>query len=160
MNALETEKPFKKAPSFNMKAILLALLPLILLASIIGLVVNVGTGIEGEPAAPIEKLNIERIKLDSSGFIVKVLNSGPEDLTIAQVIVDDSFWNASYDPGPTLKRLEQGTVYIPYPWVQGDPHQIKFITSKGLIFIGDVVAAAPTPEPAAKQFLQFALIGL
>lgn len=88
-----------------------------------------------------------------------MLNSGPEELTIAHVVVDGSFWNAPYDPSPTLKRFGQAIIQIPYPWVAGDPHEIKFITSKGLIFIGEVAAAALTPEPDQERFLQYALIG-
>ena len=83
---------------------------------------------------------------------MKVLNSGPEEVTIAQVAVDDAFWNASFTPSDTLKRFEQGMVHIPYPWVQGDPHEIKLITSNGLIFTGEVAAAAATPEANGETF--------
>ncbi|NOU92397.1 ZIP family metal transporter [Paenibacillus sp. LMG 31456] len=144
---------------WNVKTVLWGLLPLLLLAAIIGFIAKVGTGIDGEAAAPIEQLNVERIIMNPDGFVVTLLNSGPEALTIAQTIVDDSFWNASYVPGPTLNRFERGTVTIPYPWVHGDPHQIKFITSNGLIFTGEVAVAALTPQPDSQRFFQYALIG-
>ncbi|GAA3333469.1 hypothetical protein GCM10020331_097620 [Ectobacillus funiculus] len=83
-----------------------------------------------DPAAPIEVLNIERIKVTNGGFELSVSNTGPETLTISQVIVDDSVWNFSVSPDPTLKRFEEGKVTIPYPWVEGDPHAIKLITEK------------------------------
>lgn len=141
------------------KMILWGVLPLILLVLLITLVAKIGTGIEGDPAAPIEVLNVEKIKIVDNGFEVKVLNSGPEELTIAQVVVDGSFWNAEYDPSPILKRFDRAVVHIPYPWVAGDPHEIKFITSKGLIFVGEVAAAAKTPEADQQRFFQYALIG-
>ncbi|CAN7540557.1 ZIP family metal transporter [Paenibacillus sp. LjRoot153] len=153
------EQSTKPSSSSKMKAILWGLLPLILLFAIITTIAKVGTGIENEPAAPIEVLNVEKITLNDEGIQVRVLNSGPEELTIAQVVVDGAFWNASFSPSDTLKRFEQGMIHIPYPWVQGDPHEVKLITSNGLIFIGEVAAAAATPEANGKLFWQYALIG-
>lgn len=139
--------------------LLWGILPIILLVLLVGLIAKLGTGIDGELAAPIEKLNIEKIEIVDQGFEVNVLNSGPEEITVAQVIVDDSFWNADFDPSPTIKRLGKSTIHIPYPWVKGDPHQIKFITSNGLIFTGDIAAAIKTPELNGGRFLKYALIG-
>lgn len=137
----------------------LGFLPAVLLIALIAAIAYFGTGVKDEPAAPIEVLNVEKIKMVDDGFEVKVLNSGPEELTISQVIVDGSFWNASFDPSPTLKRFERTLVRIPYPWVAGDPHEIMFITENALIFTGEVAAAAKTPEPDHERFLQYALIG-
>ncbi|MCQ6557454.1 ZIP family metal transporter [Paenibacillus mendelii] len=133
--------------------------PLLLLAVVILLISNVGTGVKDQQAAPIEVLNIERIVLQDDGFQVTVLNSGPKEVEIAQVVVDDAFWNAEFDPGPTLQRFELATIYIPYPWVEGDPHEIRLITTNGLLFSGEVAAAMKTPEADANRFLQYALIG-
>lgn len=148
-----------KVSTNKFKAIIWGILPLILLIAIITTIAKVGTGIENEPAAPIEVLNVEKITLNDEGIQLKVLNSGPEEVTIVQVVVDGAFWNAEFLPSDTLQRFERGTVKIPYPWVQGDPHEVKLITSNGLIFTGEVAAAAATPEPNAKLFWQYALIG-
>lgn len=136
-----------------------AVLPALLLIALITAIATLGTGVKNEPAAPIEVLNIEKIKLTDNGFEVKVLNTGPEEVTIAQVVVDDSFWNASFHPSDTLKRFGSATISIPYPWVEGDPHAIKFITSNGLIFTGEVAAATKTPEAEVSRFVQYAVIG-
>lgn len=141
------------------KMILLGLLPAVLLTCIVVLVMNLGTGVESEPAAPIEVLNIEKITLDQDGFEVKVMNSGPETVTIAQVIVDDSFWNAEFHPDNSLGRFETATIRIPYPWVYGDPHEIKLITSNSLIFAGEVAAATDTPKAEWSRFVQYAIVG-
>ncbi|WP_127586383.1 ZIP family metal transporter [Paenibacillus koleovorans] len=141
------------------KFILLGALPIILLTAIIVLIASLGTGVKNEPAAPIEMLNFEKIVLNQDGFEVKVLNSGPEEVTIAQVVVDSSFWNAEFVPSDTLKRFQTATIKIPYPWVYGDPHEIKLITSNGLIFVGEVVAATDTLKASPQLFLQYALIG-
>ncbi|KRE49065.1 zinc permease [Paenibacillus sp. Soil522] len=138
---------------------LLGILPLLLLAGMIYFIGKWGTGVEEQQAAPIEVLNIERITLTDNGFELRVLNSGPEELTVAQVTVDDAFWNVTYSPSPTIKRFERATVSIPYPWVEGDPHEIKLITENGLIFSGEVAAAMKTPEADTNRFLQYSLIG-
>ncbi|MBO9600356.1 MAG: ZIP family metal transporter [Cohnella sp.] len=135
-------------------------LPLLLLALLIYLISSIGTGIEDEPVAPIESLDVQKIVLTHEGFDMKVLNSGPEKATIAQVLVNDAFWNATFEPSDTIPRLGRTTVHIPYGWVEGDPYEIKMITTNGLIFIGEVPVAALTPEPSAARFGQYALIGL
>ncbi|MFC4306639.1 ZIP family metal transporter [Cohnella boryungensis] len=133
--------------------------PLIILVLIIYVLSNVGTGIKGDSVAPIEQLNIEKIILTDEGFTVKVLNSGPDTATIAQVIVNDAFWNATFHPSATLSRLDQIEIKIPYGWVEGDPYTLTVITTNGLIFSGEVPIAALTPVPDAKRFSQYALIG-
>ncbi|MFK7696045.1 ZIP family metal transporter [Paenibacillus sp. HJGM_3] len=159
MSDLQTQIPRNAGNAPRRKLLVWALLPAILLIALLTAIGLLGTGIRDEPAAPIEMLNVERIKLTDDGFEVKVMNSGPHDVTIAQVVVDDSFWNASFQPGDTLQRFGSATIHIPYPWVAGDPHEIKLITSNGLIFTGDVAAAAKTPEAETGRFLQYALIG-
>ena len=138
---------------------LFGIIPVLLLVVIVGAIAKFGTGIEEQQAAPIEVLNIERIVIEDDGFNVRVLNSGPKEVTIAQVVVDAAFWNAEFDLSPTLQRLESASIHIPYPWVEGDPHEIKLITTNGLIFTGGVDAAIKTPEADANRFMQYALIG-
>ncbi|MDQ8739118.1 ZIP family metal transporter [Paenibacillus sp. LHD-38] len=154
---MQTELMTKK--SNKVSVWLLGILPLLLLAGMIYFIGKWGTGVEEQVAAPIEVLNIERIIMNDNGFELRVLNSGPEELTVAQVAVDDAFWNVTYSPSPTIKRFERATVSIPYPWVEGDPHEIKLITENGLIFTGEVAAAMKTPEADTNRFLQYSLIG-
>lgn len=135
------------------------IVPVILLVVIMYLISSVGTGIKDEAVAPIETLNVEKIVLTEEGFKLKVLNSGPEAVTIAQVIVNDAFWDAGYSPGPTVGRMGRIDIDIPYGWIAGDPYEIRLITTNGLIFNGEVAVAAMTPVPDADRFLQYALIG-
>lgn len=153
----ETAVTMKRKPS---KIVWIwGIIPLILLAILVYLISSFGTGIKDDPVAPIEVLDVEKITLSDEGFTLKVLNSGPESVTIAQVIVNDAFWNASFQPSATIDRLNQTQITIPYSWVEGDPYSIKLITTNGLIFTGEVAVAATTPVPDANRFLQFALIG-
>ncbi|WP_336775218.1 ZIP family metal transporter [Paenibacillus sp. MMO-58] len=134
-------------------------IPVLLLITIVTVISQVGTGVKEQQAAPIEVINFQKITLVDEGFKVSVLNSGPEEVTIAQVIVDNAFWNADFSPSATLDRFEKTTISIPYPWVEGDPHEIKLITSNGLIFSGGVDAAMKTPVPSVNRVMQYALIG-
>ncbi|WP_336788497.1 ZIP family metal transporter [Paenibacillus sp. MMO-177] len=134
-------------------------IPVLLLITIVTVISQVGTGVKEQQAAPIEVINFQKITLVDEGFKVSVLNSGPNEVTISQVIVDDAFWNADFSASATLERFEKATISIPYPWVEGDPHEIKLITSNGLIFSGEVDAAMKTPEPSVNRVMQYALIG-
>lgn len=141
------------------KWLISGLIPLLLLVAVVAWVMINGAGIEKDPAAPIEVLNIERIKTVSNGFELSISNTGPESITISQVIVDDSLWNFSVTPSETFKRFEEGIVTINYPWVQGDPHFIKLITENGIITEGAIAAATLTPERSVSNFVHYGFIG-
>ena len=89
-----------------------------------------------------------------------VLNDGPDPVTIAQVAVDDAFWTFSASNGQHLGRLGRTTLTIPYPWVHGEAHTLRVITSTGVTFDHTIGVAVPTPTPTARGLLVFALIGL
>lgn len=139
--------------------ILAALIPVLLLGVALALVVVTGSGLTAAAPAPIEALTIERIVLNDDGFEVAVLNSGPGELTLAQVLVDDAVWLASLEGSPTLPRLGRAVIDIAYPWVEGDRHEIKLITTNGLIFAREVAVATASPRPSASQFFGLALLG-
>lgn len=143
----------------KVKWIISGLVPLLLLVAVVAWVMINGAGIEKDPAAPIEVLNIERINTTYSGFEISISNTGPEPLTISQVIVNDSIWNFGVSPSETLKRFEEGKITINYPWVQGDPHVIKIITENGIITEGEIAAATLTPERSWSNFLNYGFIG-
>lgn len=143
----------------KVKWLLSGLIPLLLLIAVVAWVMINGAGIEKDPAAPIEVLNIERIKTTNNGFELSISNTGPESITLSQVIVDDSLWNFSVTPSETFKRFEEGIVTINYPWVQGDPHVIKLITENGIITEGVIAAATLTPERSFSNFLNYGFIG-
>lgn len=143
----------------KVKWLISGLIPLLLLISVVAWVMINGSGIEKDPAAPIEVLNIERIKTTNNGFELSISNTGPESITLSQVIVDDSLWNFTVSPSETFKRFEEGKVTINYPWVQGDPHVIKLITENGIITEGSIAAATRTPERSFSNFLNYGFIG-
>src|SRR5436190_12978364 len=90
---------------------------------------------------PVEDISFERIVVTPGGFKATIINGGAAASTIAQVMVDDAFWDFEITPGLTVPRLGHATLTIKYPWVEAEPHVIKIITANGLTFQGEVVAA-------------------
>jgi len=109
---------------------------------------------------PIENLTLERIRVIEDGFEVTLVNGGPDPVTIAQVLVDDAYWNYQISPSHTLPRLGRAKVDIPYPWVENEPHAIVMVTSTGVTFDGEVPVATTTPTPGLREFLAYGLLGV
>lgn len=109
---------------------------------------------------PIEDLNIERIRVVDGGFELTVVNGGPDPVTIAQVLVDDAYWNYLITPSSTIPRLGRASLEIPYPWVETEPHKIVVVTSTGITFAGEVPVATITPTPGLQEFEAYGLLGI
>ena len=139
----------------------LLLLPLVLLGLILAYIVATGAGLGELKGPPVEQLAVERITLPRPGMIeAVVVNDGPQETTVAQVAVDDAFWSFTASPSPTIPRLGQATFQIPYPWVREELHAVKFITSIGMTFEGQIPAAVQSPQPSSTLFMRFGLLGL
>ena len=139
-----------------------AAIPLALLAGLIAAIVRLEPAERLRPAGmpPVERLTISRATLASDGIRLAVMNDGPDPVTIAQVVVDDAFWGFTSDRGPTLGHLGSTTVHVPYPWVAGEAHLIKILTSTGTPFVHAIAVAMETPRLTARHLGAFALIGL
>lgn len=145
---------------FNVVTALLLILPLILLAGVIVLFLNTGGGLQLQSPAPVEALTVERTVLEPGSIDIIVRNGGPEDLTIAQVIINDAIWPMTVSPGPTIPRLEEATVHLDYMWSEGEAYGITLFTSNAIPFEVEIPVAFTTPQPTARTFWSFALIGL
>src|SRR3990172_9776639 len=77
-----------------------ALIPLILLAALVAIFffTNPLAIFKTGGLPPIESLSIERVELLPGQFVVTVFNGSPGPLTIAQVAVDDAFWEWEIKP--------------------------------------------------------------
>jgi zinc transporter ZupT len=135
--------------------------PLLLLAGVVAMIVSTNAGLDDRMAPPIENLVVERIRLPAPGMIeVSVINDGPDEITIAQVLVDEAYWQYTMTPGTTLSRLENATLAIPYPWVEGESHSIALVSSTGVVFESAIPVALESPHADARSFRQFGLVGL
>jgi zinc transporter ZupT len=153
----------KTTPSARIRIppLLLGLGPLILLIAVLALIVATDGGLGERELPPIETLNVQRVTLPEAGLVeVEVINDGPDDITIAQVLVDDAYWQFTMEPAGTLERLDRATLSIPYPWVQDEAHLIQILTSSGTIFEAEIPVAFESPEADGESVLRFALVGL
>ena len=141
---------------------MLGLGPLVLLGALLALIVGAGpTGLLRDTGAPpVERLAITKVSLAPGRIDVDVLNDGPDALTIAQVTVDDAFWTFEAKPGTTLGHLGRAQISVPYPWVQGEAHVVKLMTSTGVTFEHAIAVAIETPRPSPRVFGVFTLIGV
>ena len=139
-----------------------ALAPLVLLALLVFALLKLGPlGVFRAAFPPVEELTIERVTLPKPGeMVVHVVNGGPEPVTVAQVLVDDASWLHYVDGERTLSRLDRRTIRIPYPWVEGEPHVVRLVTSTGLTFDSTIEVATQTPTADARYLTTFALLGV
>ena len=110
---------------------------------------------------PVEELTIERVVLPEPGQMeIHVVNGGPEPVTIAQVMVDEAYWTHTMSGDRTVRRLGKAVISLPYPWVEGDPHEIALVTSTGLTFTHEVEVATLTPRINARSLTVFTILGV
>ena len=132
-----------------------------LLGLVLTYLVLTGGGLSELAGPPVEKVTIQRITLPEPGVIrVEVVNDGPQPVTIPQVLVDDAYWSFTAEPSKTIPRFGSAVFTIPYPWVEGETHVVRLITSLGVTFDGEIAAAVESPQPDADLFWRFGLVGL
>ena len=144
------------------RRVVLALIPLALLAALLVLIVRWGpaAAVRGENYPPVERLTFQRLVLEPGYIVVNLLNDGPDEVSIAQVQIDDAFWTFTADRGVVLDHLRRTTLRIPYPWVEGEAHVVRVLTSTGTAFEHEIPVAVETPTPNARFFGVFTLIGM
>ena len=139
------------------------LLPLVLLGLLLVGFVRYGPlGIFRASFPPLEQLTIDRAVLPQPHRIVlEVTNGGPSSVTVAQVMVDEAFWQFSMEPAEkTIPRLGRRRITIPYPWVEGESHEVTLLTSTGLTFSHEIAVATTSPQIDFTYLLTFALLGV
>lgn len=138
-----------------------AIAPLVLLALLVWAiaVLDPVAAIRGE-APPVEALVFQRVTLADDGIEATVLNDGPDPVTVAQVQVDEAYWTFEQRPAGPIEHLESVRLAIPYPWVEGEMHHLRLVTSTGITFDHEIAVALETPTPSGRFFLVFTLIGL
>ncbi len=141
---------------------MLGLFPVVLLAILVAVFVRFDPTAPFRAAfPPVEELTVERVSFPESGVMrIRVVNGGPEAVTIAQVMVDEAYWRFRIDRDPTIPRLKGATLEVDYPWVDGEPHVVRLVTSTGLTFDHEVAVATESPRPNARYLTTFGLLGL
>lgn len=111
-------------------------------------------------APPVEKLTFERTVLSPGGGIrVLVRAGGSAPMTIAQVQVDDAYWEFTQEPPGPIARGSSAWIAVPFPWVLGEAHTVKLVTNTGMTFSHEIEVAVPTPTRDSMDILSQILLG-
>lgn len=139
-----------------------AVVPVLLLALAVGAVVSSGSslvGLVGTNPPPADEFDIRRVEFSPGEIRITVRNPQRDDLTIANVNVDDAIVPFTVDGPTTLGRLRSATIVVPFDWVENDPITVGVTSSTGIETVEAILAAVETPQPSAEGFLGYALIG-
>ena len=140
-----------------------AVVPVLLLALAVGIVVSAGSSLVdlvGSNPPPADQFDIRRVEFEPGAIRILVRNPQSDDLTIANVNVDDAIVPYSVDGPTTLGRLRSSTILVPFEWVDGDPITVGVTSSTGIQTVKEIPAAVETPQPSVQGFFGYALIGL
>ncbi len=151
-------RPVAKRLAF--RTITLLLIPIVLLAGVIALFLSTGGGLDLEAPVPVENLTVENYVLERNQIHLHVRNTGPDDLTIASVIINDAVMPFTVTPDPTLPRLGRAEIHVNYAWNRGEAYGVTIFSSNAIPFAVDIPVAFETPQPSARTFWGFTLIGL
>ncbi|MBI5295290.1 MAG: metal transporter [Chloroflexi bacterium] len=138
----------------------LFLIPIILLAGVIALFLSTGGGLHLVAPVPVEALTVERYTLEHGRILIHVQNTGPQEIVLAQAVINSAIWPFEVTPAATIPRLGRATVHIDYPWTYGEAYAVTLFSSNSIAFNLEIPVAFETPQPSSKTFWSFALIGL
>jgi ZIP family zinc transporter len=110
-------------------------------------------------APPVEALTFERTILASDGIKVLVRAGGSEPMRIAQVQVDDAYWQFTQDPPGPIARGATAWIALPFPWVVGESHAVNIVTNTGATFAHEIPVAVATPTSASLGLAAQAALG-
>lgn len=154
-----TERPF------GLPRWVAALLPLVLLALIAGAFfatapfASLDTG--GEP---LPDVSVTHTTLPNEETVVlHVVNNGPNEVTISQVLVDEAYWNFEVRGAGgdnTLAPRESAKVVLPYHWNPGWDLETALVLSDGTTIHHTIVAPSQSPGLTADLLLTMAVVGL
>jgi len=140
-----------------------AVVPVLLLSLAVGIVVTSSSslvGLVGSNPPSADRFDIRRVEFSPGEIRITVRNPQPDDLTIANVNVDDAIAPFTVDGPTTLGRLRSSTIVVLYDWVPDDPISVGVTSSTGIQTVKEIPAAVETPVPSVEGFLGYALIGL
>jgi len=107
----------------------------------------------------LPEVTVERIEFHDSKIVALLRNTGPTDVTVSQIDVNDRIQPAAIEPGKTLSRLAVAKVVVPFSWNPGEPYEVGITTSDGIRFKKSVEAAMLAADLNVKQASYFAIIG-
>jgi zinc transporter ZupT len=138
---------------------LAAALPALLIAGLVFAFVKIDPIGALREVPPVEVVAFERTVFTEGHISLSVRNDGPDPVTIAQVLVNDAYWD--FDLGDSeLGRLESTQIELDYPWEGGYPLTIGLVTNTGLVLEHGIEVASLTPDLDSTTLGIYALLGL
>lgn len=141
-----------------------ALLPLVLLALLLGLFAFTSPLAGVQNGQPLPDVAITHTTLPNDETVVlHVMNNGPESVTISQVLVDEAYWNFQVKGAGgdrTLAPMESARIEVPYHWNPGWDLEVALVLSDGTTFDHTIVAPSQSPGFSLDLLGTLALIGL
>lgn len=145
----------------SLKTLGLFLVPVALLALVVAVFLATnGAGLHVESAAPIETLVLEEPILKEGLIEIRVQNTSPGEVVLAQANVRDAFVPFTVVPSPVLPRLGSAVVQIPYPWVEGEAYEIRLFSSNSVPFDVSIEVATATKAPDLATLGSLTLVGV
>ena len=138
--------------------------PLLLLALLVAGVLAgpLLTGIAGH-GEPLPQLSIDTVTVpDGETIRLHVTNSGPP-VEVAQVLVDEAYWNFEMTSAGDDRRLEtreSAVIELPYHWNPGFDYEIAVVLANGATFHHTVLAIQETPDLTGAVLRTLAIVGL
>jgi len=151
----ETAPGLSRAPTWALIAV-----PLALIAAAVALFAALGgPGLEDRRGPPVEELAVERTVLKPGEIQLSVRNTGPDDVQVAQVAVNDAYVAFTADPEGEVGRLGEQKLTLDYPWVEGGAYTIFMLTSTGATIEHTIDVAVETPGAGGGFYALMALLG-
>jgi len=141
-----------------------ALLPLVLLAAVLGAFVLTSPLAGVESGEPLPDVSVTHATIPNDNTLVlHVTNNGPEAVTIAQLLVDEAYWSFALEGAGgdrTLQPMGSAQVVVPYHWQPGWDLEVALLLSDGTTVDHTIVAPQATPGSSLGLLGTLALIGL
>src|SRR5512147_2746572 len=130
-----TTTPSTSSRTLNWKTLLFFIVPIVLLLGVIALFwFTDGAGLKVQPVVPIEHLTFDPTVLRPGEIELHVQNTSPQEVTIAQININDAIWPFTASPDNTIPRLGRAVLTLKYPWVQGESYEINLFSSNSIAF--------------------------
>jgi hypothetical protein len=117
--------PLQRVPTWALIAV-----PLALIAGAIGLFARSAAPVSRSAGAAVEELAVERTVLRPGEIELTLRNTGPDEVTVAQVAVNDSYVAFGAEPDGEVSRLGEQKL-TSTPWQEGGAYTIFMLTSTG-----------------------------
>jgi ZIP family zinc transporter len=147
--------PLSRAPTWALVGA-----PLALIAAAIAIFAALGgPGLDERRGPPVEELAVERTVLRPGEIELTVRNTGPDDVTVAQVAVNDAYVTIGADPEGNVGHLGEQKLTLDYPWQEGGAYTISMLTSTGATIEHGIDVAVETPEAGGNFYGLMTLLG-